>query len=301
MSAFKQSFCGALLSVTAVLQPGPADAQDLQVTRHIGESITRRLTQATLPEAEGRKIEDPTTGWIAPSYTTIDFNDLDANIDIYQFVGGIDKRLGSFYAGASAGYARTEPDFFGLESGTDNASFSPYAAYLINDNVFVTGIAGYAREEFDDDDDRSLFNIDPSADTAFTDLSVTGVLPLSQWVVTGRAGHRFAYTKLVDVPSVFVIDDFEIPVAIDDDSFVNTLYVTGEVGYRIERFLPYFRTIYEHLIPDEGDNSELVFVGVGATYDVSDTVSAGLSYQTELNHLDTSNFHQAVLDVRLRF
>ena len=88
---------------------------------------------------------------------------------------------------------------------------------------------------------------------------------------------------------------------IDDDSFVNTLYVSGEVGYRIERFLPYFRTIYEHLIPEEGDNSELVFVGVGATYDVSDTVSAGLSYQTELNHLDTSTFHQAVLDVRLRF
>jgi hypothetical protein len=300
MSAFKQSFCGALLSVTAVLQPGLADAQDLQVTRHIGESITRRLTQAILPEAEGRKPEDPATGWIAPSYTSIDFNDIDANIDIYQFVGGIDKRLGSFYAGASAGYARTEPDL-GLESGRDNASFSPYAAYLINDDVFVTGIAGYAREEFDDDDDRSLFNFDPSANTAFTDLSVTGVLPLSQWVVTGRAGHRFAYTKLVDIPSVFVIDDVEIPVEIDDDFFVNTLYVTGEVGYRIERFLPYFRTIYEHLIPEEGDNSELVFVGVGATYDVSDTVSAGLSYQTELNHLDTSNFHQAVLDVRLRF
>ena len=222
MSAFKQSVCGALLSVTAVLQPGPADAQDLEVTRHIGESITRRLTQATLPQAEGGKPEDATTGWIAPSYTTIDFNDSDANIDIYQFVGGIHKRLGSFYAGASAGYARTEPDF-GLESGRDNASFSPYAAYLINDNVFVTGIAGYAREEFDDDDDRSLFDFDPSADTAFTDLSVTGILPLSQWVVTGRAGHRFAYTKLVDIPSVFVIDDVEIPVEIDDDSFVNTL------------------------------------------------------------------------------
>ena len=178
MSAFKQSFCGALLSVTAVFPPGPADAQDLdaqdlQVTRHIGESITRRLTQATLPEAEGGKPEDPTTGWIAPSYTTIDFNDSMPNIDIYQFVGGIDKRFGSFYAGASAGHARTESDFFGLESGTDNASFSPYAAYLINHNVFVTGIAGYAREEFDD---RSLF-IDPSANSAFTDLSVTASSP----------------------------------------------------------------------------------------------------------------------------
>jgi Autotransporter beta-domain len=200
MSAFKQSVCGALLSVTAVLQPGPADAQDLQVTRHIGESITRRLTQVTLPEAEGRKPEDPITGWIAPSYTTIDFNDSDANIDIYQFVGGIDKRLGSFYAGASAGYARTESDFFGLESGRDNASFSPYAAYLINDNVFVTGIAGYAREEFD-----YPFNFDPSANTAFTDLSVTGVLPLGHWVVTGRAGHRFAYTPRMG-SSLFLFD-----------------------------------------------------------------------------------------------
>lgn len=73
MSAFKHSLCGAILAVTTVLPPGPADAQELQVTRHIGESITRRLTQAALPGAEGRKPEDLTTGWIAPSYTSIDF------------------------------------------------------------------------------------------------------------------------------------------------------------------------------------------------------------------------------------
>ena len=92
------------------------------MTRHIGESITRRLTQAALPEAEGGKPEDRTTGWIAPSYTTIDFNDPDASIDIYQFVGGIDKRLGSFYAGASAGHARTEPDFGLSLAGTTRRS-----------------------------------------------------------------------------------------------------------------------------------------------------------------------------------
>lgn len=201
--------------------------------------------------------------------------------------------------GASAGYARSDFEddegAFQFDSGTDSPSFSPYAAYLINDNVFVTGIAGYARAEteqtftfFDE-----VFDSDFATDTAFTDLSVTGVLPLSQWVLTGRAGHRFAYTKLDD-------DSFDADF-FDDDFFVNTLYVTGEVGYRIERFLPYFRAIYEPIIPEEGRTRQLVFVGVGATYDFSDAFSAGLSYQTELNHLDTSNYHQAVLDIRFRF
>lgn len=298
MSAFKYSLFGTMLAVTTVLQPGPADAQDLQVTRHIGESITRRLTQASLAEAEGRKPEDPTTAWVTPSYTAIDFNDFDVDIDIYQFVTGIDKRFGSFYAGASAGYARTdtgdEAGAFQFDSGTDSPSISPYAAWVINDNVFVTGIAGYARAETDETFTffDEVFDREFATDTAFTDLSVTGVLPLSQWVLTGRAGYRFAYTELDD-------DSFDADF-FDTDSFVHTGYVTGEVGYRIERFLPYFRTIYENLTPEEGRTRDLVFVGVGATYDFSDAFSAGLSYQTELNQLDASNSHQAVLDVRFR-
>ncbi|MGH8583444.1 MAG: autotransporter outer membrane beta-barrel domain-containing protein [Gammaproteobacteria bacterium] len=299
MSAFERSLCGAILAVTAAVQPGPANAQDrqdLQVTRHIGESITRRLTQAALADAEGRKLEELANAWVTPSYTTIDFNGSDSsvNIDIYQFVGGIDKRFGSFYAGASAGYARTEEeieeDFLEFDSGTDSPSFAPYAAWIINDNVFVTEIAGYAREEFDD--------IELATDTAFNDLSVTGLLPLNHWVLTGRAGHRFAYTKQVDVTSPF---DEVFFSPFDDDFFTNTLYVTGEVGYRIDHLLPYFRAIYERIIPEEGDGRHVVFLGVGATYDFSDAFSAGLSYQTELDQLDIFTSHQAVLEVRFRF
>lgn len=43
----------------------------------------------------------------------------------------------------------------------------------------MTGIAGYAREEVDDSERYT--------DTAFTDLSVTGLLPLSQLVLTGAS------------------------------------------------------------------------------------------------------------------
>ncbi|MDQ3776461.1 MAG: hypothetical protein M3461_19955 [Pseudomonadota bacterium] len=78
-------------------------------------------------------------------YTNIhsdsDFNDdgididTDIDTDIYQVVGGADKRLGSFYVGASAGYARgethlsTRESFDGLvfddefDIGTHNPSF----------------------------------------------------------------------------------------------------------------------------------------------------------------------------------
>lgn len=104
---------------------------------------------------------------------------------------------------------------------------------------------------------------------------MTGILPVDGLVLTERVGHRFAN---------FNRDDF------DHDFVVNTLYLTGKVGYRIGSFLPYFRTIYEGLI-QRGDYFDLVFVGAGATYDFSDTFSAGLSYQTELNQVDTVNFH----------
>jgi hypothetical protein len=297
MSTFKHSLWGSMLVATTVIQPQRADAQDLFVTRHIGESITRRLTQAVLPEAEGREPADLATGWVTPSYISLepgsDFDDFERNTDIYQFVGGLDKRFGSFYVGLSAGYARTEfhseqsfgASFFRVETDTDNGNFAPYAAWLVNDNIFLTLLAGYAREDveitavsrFDDTVFSSSSSF--SANMPFTDLSVTGILPVDGLILTGRIGHRFAN---------FNPDDFN----------VNTLYVNGEVGYRIGRLLPYFRTIYEGLIPDEGDYVGLVFVGAGATYDFSDTFSAGLSYQTELNRVDTMNIHQAVMEVR---
>lgn len=310
MSTFKHILWGSMLVATTVIQPQRADAQDLfqllplPATRHISESITRRLTQAVLPEAEGREPADLATGWVAPSYISLepdsDFDDVDQNTDIYQFVGGLDKRIGSFYVGLSAGYARTEfhsersfgADFFRVETDTDNGNFAPYAAWLINDNIFLTLLAGYAREDVERTavlrfDDRVFSSSSSfSANMPFTDLSVTGILPVDSLVLTGRIGHRFAN---------FNPDDF------DDDFNVNTLYVNGEVGYRIGRLLPYFRTIYEGLIPEEGDYVDLVFVGAGATYDFSDAFSAGLSYQTELNQVDTVNFHQAVMEVRLRF
>lgn len=300
--------CATLLVLTVAWPPAPVKAQVFalgETVRQFSESITRGITQSARRKAEGREPEELINGWVSPSYTNIhshsDFNDgfididTDIDTDIYQVVGGADKRLGSFYVGASAGYARdetqvsTRASFDGLvfdnefDFGAHNPSFSPYAAYLINENLFVTGIAGYSRAEIDD----SRFD----ADSAFTDLSVTGLLAVNQWVVTGRFGHRFAYSVFDDLSSF--VDD--------DDSFENTLYVTGEVGYRIDRWLPYFRTNYEHIIPEEGQDTDLVFVGVGATYDFSDVLSAGLAYNSEVNHLDDFNYHRAVLDIRFRF
>jgi Autotransporter beta-domain len=306
MSMHTNAFGTLLVSIVA-WQPAPVKAQVIplgETVRHTSESITRRITQSALREAEDREPEELINGWVSPSYTNIhsdsDFNDdgididTDVDTDIYQVVGGADKRLGSFYVGASAGYARGETHVSTRESfdgfvfddefdvGTHNPSFSPYAAYHIDENFFLTAIAGYSRAQIDDS---------PSdADSAFTDLSVTGLLAVNQWVVTGRFGHRFAYSVFDDLPSF-----------VDDDSFENTLYVTGEVGYRIDRWLPHFRANYEHIIPEEGDDADFVFVGVGASYDFSDVFSAGLAYNTELNHLDDFNYNRAVLDIRLRF
>lgn len=306
MSMHTNAFA-TLLVLTLAWPPALVKAQAFalgETVRQFSESITHNITQSARREAEGGGPEELINGWVSPSYTNLhshsDFNDglfdidTDIDTDIYQVVGGADKRLGSFYVGASAGYARDETqvstrvsfDKFVFDDefdfGAHNPSFSPYAAYLINENFFVTGIAGYSRAENDD----SPFD----ADSAFTDLSVTGLLAVNQWVVTGRFGHRFAYSVFDDLPSF-----------IDDDIFANTLYVTGEVGYRIARWLPYFRTNYEHIIPEEGDDTDLVFVGVGATYDFSDVFSAGLAYNSEVNHLDDFNYHRAVLDIRFRF
>jgi hypothetical protein len=291
---------GILFALPVAWQPVPAHAQqdaqraeaNRQATRQITQSITRRITQEILPTAGGAEPEEVASGWVSPSYTNIDFTDLDGDIEAYQVVGGADKRLGSFYTGASVGYTfldlDVDPDVSGLADedvfGAHNPSFSPYAAYMINDNFFVTGIAGYSRLEVDQGPAAEL-----DADSLFTDLSVTGLLPLNQWIVVGQFGHRFVYTIVEEVGSA------------DDDAFQNTLYLAGEVGYRIERWLPYFRVSYEHLIPEEGDDGEVVFVGVGSTYDFSDVFSAGLAYKTELNQLDNFNYNQAALDIRFRF
>ncbi len=249
-----------------------------QAARQIAESVTRRVGRAALSLIDTGATEEVINGWVTPSYTNIGFDAFgDFDLDIYQIVGGADRRFGDFFFGASAGYARVEADVIFIHA----PSFSPYVAYVINDNFLVTGIAGYSGAQVDDSEFDS--------NGLFTDLSLTGLLPVDSWLLSGKLGHRFSYSVTDNVPDEF-----------DDDSYVNTLYATGEVGYRIERFLPYIRFNYEHVEPEEGESGDdSVFLQAGAAYDISDAMSIGLAYQHELNRGDIE-YHQGLLELRFK-
>lgn len=67
---------GSLLVLTVAWQPAPVKAQAFTlgetvrpISGQISESITRRITQSALREAEGRETEELIDGWVSPSYT----------------------------------------------------------------------------------------------------------------------------------------------------------------------------------------------------------------------------------------
>ncbi len=279
----------------ALAQNAAEEEANRQVARQISDSIVRRIAQAVLPIPGMPQEGDFINAWVTPSYTNLSFDpgfdgfagDFDTHI--YQILGGADKRFGDLYAGVSLGYTRVESDF----SGVHIPDISPYLAYVFSPNLFGTVIVGYARSQVDDIDIGAFELTSNDSNSAFTDESVTGALPIDSWVFRGKAGHRFRYTVQED--------DIDLPafIEVDDDAIVNTLYLGGEAGYRFGALFPYARFSVEHFIPDRGEDSDSVFIGAGATYTVSEVFSVGASYQHELNQ-DDVEYHQGVLEFRFR-
>jgi len=311
MNKFSYNFCSiGSLGLLLLLSTTAAQAQDAaeearkeatrQATRQISMAIGRRVTtsEAGITGPMAGAAQTATGGafnlWASPNYTSIEFDGFDVDLDLYQFVGGADTRVGDFFFGASGTYTRADVNSRRniIDFGGDTYSVSPYASYVFNKNVFATAIAGYSRSTLE------VVPGDFDSNTLFTDISLNGLLPVDNFILSGKVGHRFSYSAAENPGR-------GSPQRVDQDDWLNTYYMTGEAWYKWDRFFPYFSATWEHADPEDApDDQDSVFTRVGVQYNVVDNFTMGVAYTTELTgwtDRQEIRYNQASMDFRLSF
>ena len=197
-----------------------------QTTRQISSAIVGRVT-ATEGSAPGA-----VAVWSTTSYNWISIRNgsssgfgvtpgavapPDFSVRLFQQIIGADTRVGPFVLGLSGAFSHTGGDQAGFATppgfstgSTDltghSFSVSPYAAFVLDQYFFFTGLVGYTRGTSSVTTGASMFSfpglppttfpgsdIDSNADTFFTDVAGNVVYPIPDTPITlgGRAGYRY--------------------------------------------------------------------------------------------------------------
>jgi hypothetical protein len=296
-----------------------------QTTRQISSAIVGRVT-ATEGSAPGA-----VAVWSTTSYNWISIRNgsssgfgvtpgavapPDFSVRLFQQIIGADTRVGPFVLGLSGAFSHTGGDQAGFATppgfstgSTDltghSFSVSPYAAFVLDQYFFFTGLVGYTRGTSSVTTGASMFSfpglppttfpgsdIDSNADTFFTDVAGNVVYPIPDTPITlgGRAGYRYQYS--------WVHQDNAPSTGFGN----NTYYAAVEGRYSIDAWVPYVRAQYEYYQPLSGPfgNPNAVFLLAGIDYHVTPTFTAGLHYMNQLGNPSIRN-HQLALNMRLLF
>lgn len=283
---------GMCCASAPVLAQSPEEEVARQTARLISEAIGSRIgedveaiTVAPAAEEAGAAPEEmPNTVWGSLTYNRVDIEDADAGIDIFLTSIGYDRRFGSFIPGVSVTGSYAAPDdIAGVDGGNLNsATLSPYLAYIINEYLFVNGLVGLTLGSFDHPlGDADLLGV-------FTQEEINGVLAEGNWRFNGKVGHRFSYSE------------FDPEAGPSTDSTSHTIVAGAKVGHRFDMVTPYVGTQYEHLIPDEGDDDDFLYLFVGFKMDVADEFDMDLSGQAEVIN-DTTDSYKVTWQGRYRF
>lgn len=262
-------------------------------TTPIQGNIQFQILQSLLRNEGGSSGDNdkPWNGWATPTFTSIESKrDPDLGVresaDLYQLTFGGDTKVDKMIFGISGSYTRADTV---SANGSDDYRVGPYAAYSFSKNLYATAIAGYNRRRVD--------NSDQDGNGLFTDASLSYILPIDKTFIVGRIGHRFGY---------FAQEGGTTPGPTgDDDRWDNTYYVSGEALYNFGNFLPFLNATWEHFNP-EGSLADMdsAFLKLGFRYTLHNSITMGLSYQTELTGRAEDHdvyYNQANMDVLIPF
>jgi len=306
-----------------------------QTTRQISTAVVGRVTAAeTVGEGAINAWSTSSYNWIsirssAPSGLgvtpgTVVPSAPNFGVGLFQQILGADTHIDRFVLGGSGAFSYTSANQGGITSDNFTTgstkltgasfSFSPYAAFLLNRNVFFTGLLGYTRGlSWLSTGPSSLTepgippfsgpmtstNSSSTVDTFFTDVAVNGLydVPDTPLTLGARLGWRYQYSwSHVDADTGF---------AGGGSSFgSNTYYAAVEARYAIEAFIPYVRVQYEYAQPlsnpGPNQNNNALFLLAGFDYRVSPTFTAGLHFMTQEDNPSIRN-RQLALNMRLVF
>ena len=324
---------------------GLALAQD-EAEKEVTKQTTRQISSAVIGRVfteESEATAAPFNVWSTSSYNSITVHvpgvgnvsgttpgsvaaPPNFQVNLYEEVLGIDTRRGPFVLGASVAASYTDAGQGGFQQnfpfgsttvGSTNLeggswTFSPYAAYVLNRNIFFAGVLGYtygANWARTGSSTTNLAAFPPfvpamtitqpgaksssSSNTLFTDISANGIYPVpgTALSLSGRVGTRYYYgwTSSNTGPST--------------GAGAIALYTAIEARYTIESLQPYARVQYEYTIP-VGPGGSIktndVFLGAGVDYVFSKSLVAGLDFMIQQGEPAVQNW-QLALNIRATF
>lgn len=273
-----------------------------QVTRQISNSISNRISESKSDQGPTSAPQGEYNLWGSPQYTDIASTGRGASsTSVYSMTFGGDRKFGNTFLGASLSYNRGETLTPGSQFMGMNAwSVAPYLAYKFNDNVFFSGILGYAGSQID--------NSTMNSQTFLSDISLNGLTNVSGFNLSGKFGYRGIYTDSsgavtlsLDPNALALLPPSQQQQILASQSQINkamltqTAYVGGEVSRKIDDFRPYFASTWEHIVPDQSGQGikdlNLVFSTLGLDYSLQKNATVGLYYTRELTRGDDSQNH----------
>lgn len=310
-----------LLSVTAVNNAFAAsssvddiisDQRSRQIARQISDNITRRVTSDIDSTFAGPNNENPEGAsadrnsfmpdslWSSFSWSRISNDDNNKaslfDVDVYQVTTGIDKNIGDFYFGVTLTYAGTAIDVYpvtigdlGAKGSNHSVGLTPYLAYVINKNFFVSAMSGYnySANNFNFPFTGNSFNTDAESDTYQSELDLNGLHVVNQWFMKGKIGTRYihsytrtdAYTYIDAFPALNSVTVSRV----NQDSW--TYLADSEIGYAFKNGVKAFTgVLYEYNSPSHAAGTGVFYYSAGVDYSVNKKLSVGTKVQTDLSN-----------------
>ena len=112
--------------------------------------------------------------------------------NIYQFVGGLDKRQGDAFYGAALTYAYTDNNLINnTDSVMHTVGITPYMAYKINDFLFASALASY----YYSNTSGSAGNRNIDTHDYQGEVNINTFKVIDSFVLKGRAGVRYKHAN----------------------------------------------------------------------------------------------------------
>jgi len=199
--------------------------------------------------------------------------------DIYQFVGGFDKKIGKFFVGSALTYVYAETEQTGQDSSSHVFGITPYGAYQITDFMFISALAGYNYTHITDE----VFNTDTDVHDYIleSDLNFYKTF-FNAIIVKSRIGTRFHHTYVSSLSNGL-------------DASTDELIWLGdfELGYRFQNQLTtYVGTYYEYFDRESSsfqikEHDGILFIRGGISYPLTNNLTLGGTVQADLTDEDT--------------
>ncbi|MGR9046391.1 MAG: autotransporter outer membrane beta-barrel domain-containing protein [Gammaproteobacteria bacterium] len=286
-----------------------ADQRSRQIARQISDNIERRISSDIDETFKSSNLESaslssnnplaassdanpwmPDSVWSSFSWSRIS-NDgnkfgADFDADVYQDTTGVDKKWNDFYFGLSLTYAySTTGDinfgFSSFESQTHSVTLTPYLAYVINDNFFISALTSYS---YSNDNPRATFSSLPESeqDSYITEIDMNGLKVVDNWFFKGKIGARYQHSHTKTDAAFF-------SPATRDNNDSWTYLVDSEAGYSFGNGIRVFTGVlfeYNNPKPSQGLADGVFYYSAGMDYSVTKAFSLGLKAQTDLTNED---------------